>query len=158
MCGQSVETLQELTVIANNNSVNITYNKSGYTLDCSNISGKNVLVLQSNPRGMQYSSNSNLSLFSTSTAVFDFTLFKNVNNETISAGFVYPYTKHVILIGFGAILIAIIIMILFTRKRHWFKWLENLTYYGNIVLVGMIVIVFYIIPTFLFWIKIISLI
>jgi len=138
--------------------VEINYQKNGYTLDASHISNKNILLIQSNPNGMQYYSNIENSQFAASTQLFDLTYFENVNQEIITAKFEYPHTKIVLLTGIGGIIAAITILILFTKKRHWFKFLEPFGKIAYLVIASAVTFYFYIFAGFISIIKIISLI
>ena len=138
--------------------VEINYQKNGYTLDASHITNKNILLIQSNPNGMQYYSNIENSQFAASTQLFDLTYFENVNQEIITAKFEYPHTKIVLLTGIGGIIAAITILILFTKKRHWFNFLEPFGKVAYIVIASAVTFYFYVFAGFISIIKIISLI
>ena len=152
----SVDAVKSIAERAQQNKVDISYSASGYEIDATNLNNKNILVLQANPKGMVYSSNNNESSFTASSAIYDFTYIQNVNNEKITAEFVYPYTNITLIVGLGSILAAIIIIFVFTKFRQKFKFLEKIAYIGYMVVTCAIVLVFYIWPSFIAFFKILS--
>ena len=95
---------------------------------------------------MQYSSNG-ANEFNVKTKLFDFTYFENVDNEQITAQFIYPYTSTTLIVGISAIIIAIIILIIVQIKRKWFVKFENIAKIGFVILIFAILIYFYAIPS-----------
>ena len=143
----SVETLEAIVAKTNQNKVDITYTKSGFSLDAKTLQNKNILVVHSNPKGMNYQSDSKNSQIAVSTKIYDLTYIQNVTNETITAEFVYPHTTAVFVLGIGGIVLAILIIIIFSKKRHAFKVLETPALVIYLIIASVLAIYFYLVPS-----------
>ena len=150
----SVDEVTSLSTTLNSRAVNISYTPTGYIIDATGLNNKNVLVLQANPKGMTYSSNNN-SQTNAATCLLDFTYITGVNNETITAKFIYPYTKIILVLIIVAVLLVSTIFIIYTMKRHWFAIFEKPIYVIYIVVVFGIVSYFYFTAMITSFIKII---
>jgi len=150
--------VKNISEALNNVSVDITYTKDGYILNTSNINNRNILIIQSNPLGMQYTSNNGASNIKISTQIYGLTYIESVNNEIVTAKFNYPHTTIVLILGIGGILLSVILLVLFTKKRQCFDFLEKPAIILNYIIVCGIAIYFYILPSFISIVTIISII